>query len=85
MHGESKQDTGSIDWRTERLIVVDVLAVRRGRPRERIYRTFRNIEQQRIDDAITRLEIIGVVIVKGRSVHQSRALARIDYLRLIGI
>jgi hypothetical protein len=73
----------AVDQRTERLVVFQVARLRRGRERRRMYRALRGTEQQRVDDAISSLESVGVVIVKGQSVHQSAALRRIDGLDLI--
>jgi hypothetical protein len=82
MHGESKQDEGPSDRRVERLVLLQVAGRRWGERRERLYRTLRHIEPAVLDAAIDSLEAAGVVIAKGRSVHQTPALKRID-LRVI--
>jgi hypothetical protein len=83
MHGESKQDDGPSDPRVERLVLLQVAGKRWGERRERLYRTLRHIEPAALDAAIDSLQAAGVVIVKGRSVPQTRALKRIDDLRVI--
>jgi hypothetical protein len=85
MHDESKQDQGELDAHAEHLLVLDVAGVRRGRERERIYHTLHGLEPSRIDAAIESLRRVGVVLVKGQSVHQSPALERIDRLDMIGV
>ena len=55
-----------------------------GRQREQIYGALNDISSRRVNEAIKSLEAVGVVVVKGRTVRQSRALARIDRLGLIG-
>jgi hypothetical protein len=84
MHDESKQDGCQIDSRAEHLVVLTVAGVKRGRRRERIHSDLSDLDPSRVDDAIASLAAVGVVVVKGRSVHQSSALARIDALDFIG-
>lgn len=85
MHGESKQDGCPLDSYAEHLVVLQVAGVARGRRRERIHGTLSDLDPGRIDDAIASLAAVGVVVVRGRSVHQSSALARIDALDFIGV
>lgn len=85
MHQASNQDADDIDDRTERRIVIQVVGLTRGRERARMYKALRDLQQQSIDTATESLQTAGVVIVKGKSVHQSAALQRIDRLDLIGI
>lgn len=85
MHGPSKQDAGHIDVLTEKLVVLQVAGVKRGRERVRMYRALRNSPQPSVDAAIESLQSAGVVVVKGKSIHQSAALRRIDRLDLICI
>lgn len=85
MHGSSKQDGCQIDSHAEHLVVLTVAGVERGRRREQVYRTLGNLDRGRIDDAIASLEKVGLVVVKGRSVHQSSALERIDALDFLAI
>lgn len=74
MHDESKQGGSQIDSYAEHLVVLTVAGVERGRRREQVYRTLGDLDRSRVDDAIARLEAVGLVVVKGRSVHQSSAL-----------
>jgi hypothetical protein len=85
MHGASKQGGCQIDSYAEHLVVLTVAGVERGRTREQVYRTLSDVDRERLDDAIDSLAAVGVVVVKGRSVHQSRALERIDRLDMIGV
>jgi hypothetical protein len=83
MHGQSKQDGCQIDSYAEHLVVLSVAGVKRGRTREQVYRTLSDLDRGCVDAAIDSLAAVGVVTVKGRSVHQSRALERIDRLDMI--
>jgi hypothetical protein len=85
MHGESKQDDGPSDRRVERLVLLQVAGRRWGERRERMYRALGHIEPSRIDRAIEGLEAAGVVVSKGRAVHQTAALRRIDELRVLAV
>jgi hypothetical protein len=84
MHGGSKQDGCPLDSRAEHLVVLQVAGVARGRTREQVQRALSDLGAQRVDDAIASLAAVGVVVVKGRSVRQSSALARIDALDFVG-
>ena len=70
---------------TEYLVVVGVMARVRGRERESMYRALRDRTRAEVDEAITSLEQVGVVTVKGARVHASPALTRLNDLGLIGI
>jgi hypothetical protein len=48
-----------------------------------MYRALREIDRADVDGAITSLQLVGVVAVKGQSIHQTAALRRIDRLGLI--
>ncbi len=85
MHDESKQDGCPLDSRAEHLVVLAVAGVRRGRRRERIHSELSDLGAQRVDEAIASLADAGVVVVAGRSVHQSSALERIDALNFLAI
>lgn len=85
MHDPSKQDGCQIDSHAEHLVVLMVAGVKRGRRRERIHSTLSDLDRSRVDDAIASLEAVGLVVVKGRSVHQSSALERIDALDFLAI
>jgi hypothetical protein len=85
MHGKSKQGGGQIDSHVEHAVVLQVAGVFYGRQREQIYGALNDINSRRVNEAIKSLESVGVVVVNGRTVRQSRALARIDQLCLIGI
>jgi hypothetical protein len=85
MHGKSKQGGCQIDGRVERLVVLQVAGVFYGRSREYIYGALNDLGSRRVNEAIKSLEAVGVVVVNGRTVRQSKALARIDQLHLIGV
>jgi hypothetical protein len=84
MHDGSKQDGCPLDSRAEHLVVLQVAGVARGRTREQVRRALSDLGVRRVDDAITSLAAVGVVVVTARSVRQSSALARIDALDFIG-
>jgi hypothetical protein len=81
MHGRSKQGGSQIDSLVERLVVLQVVGVFYGRQREHVYGAPNDFNSRRVGS----LEAVGVVVVNGRTVRQSRALARVDQLRLIGV
>jgi hypothetical protein len=85
MPGRSKQGGSQIDSLVERLVVLQVVGVFYGRQREQVYGALNDINSRRVGEAIKSLEAVGVVVVNGRTVRQSRALARVDQLRLIGL
>jgi hypothetical protein len=85
MHGESKQQGGQIDSYAEHLVILEVAGVKRGRTRERIHGVLADVGAERVDGAIASLAAVGLVVVKGRSVHQSSALERMDALGYITI
>jgi hypothetical protein len=85
MHGKSKQGGGQIDSHVERLVVLQVAGVFYGRQREQVYGALNDINSRRVNEAIKSLEAVGVVVVNGRTVRQSRALARIDQLGLLAV
>lgn len=85
MHDGSKQDGCQIDSHAEHLVVLAVAGVKRGRRRERIHGELRDIDRSRVDAAIASLAAVGLVVVKGRSVHQSSALERIDALDFLAV
>lgn len=85
MRGESNHDSCEIDTWAESLVVLAVAGVVNGRTRERLYRSLRDIEPERIDAATARLIKAGVVELRGRRVVQSAALERLDRLDMICI
>ena len=85
MHGESKQDGCQIDSYAEHLVVLQVAGEKRGRRRKRIHSELSDLGRERVDDAIASLAAVGLVAVRGRSVHQSSALERIDLLGYITV
>jgi hypothetical protein len=85
MHGKSKQDGNQIDARAERLVVLQVAGVHYGRQREQLHGFLNDLGARRVNEAIKSLESVGLVVVNGRTIRQSRALARIDKLGLIGV
>lgn len=85
MHGQSKQDGCQIDSYAEHLVVLQVAGEKRGRRRKRIRSELSDLGRERVDDAIASLTAVGLVVVRGRSVHQSSALERIDLLGYITV
>jgi hypothetical protein len=85
MHDASKQQGCQIDSYAEHLVILEVAGVRRGRLRERLHRVLADVGADRIDSAIASLTAVGLVVVKGRSIHQTGALARMDALGYITI
>ncbi|HST32715.1 MAG TPA: hypothetical protein VLJ80_04240 [Solirubrobacteraceae bacterium] len=85
MHGKSKQGDRRFDVRAQRLVVLQVAGVKYGRSREQLQGTLSDLGAWRVNKAIKSLEAVGVVVVNGRTIRQSRALARIDKLGLIGL
>jgi hypothetical protein len=85
MHGSSKQDGCPLDSRAEHLVVLQVAGETLGRTRAQVRLALSDLGVQRVDDAIASLAAVGVVIATGRSVRQSKALERIDFLDFIGI
>jgi len=85
MQAKSKQGGGRIDIRAERGVVLQVAGVLYGRQREQLHGSLNDLGARRVNEAIKSLEVIGVVSVNGRTIRQSRALARIDQLGLIGV
>lgn len=69
----------------ERLVAIELLGRPRGRDRDRMYRTLRELSRETIDEAIASLEQAGVLVIAGRTVRASGALARLERLNLIGI
>jgi hypothetical protein len=83
MHGKSKQGGSQIDSYVEHAVVLQVAGVFYGRQREQVYGALNDINSRRVGEAIKSIEAVGVV-VNGRTIRQSRALARVDALDLIG-
>jgi hypothetical protein len=81
MHGSSNQTLED----PERLVAIELLGRPRGRDRDRMYRTLRELSRESIDDAIASLEQAGVLVTAGRTVRASSALNRLERLNLIGI
>lgn len=69
----------------EYLVVLDVLRRPRGRDRERMYKALRTSSPDELDTAIASLEQAGIVSVKGKQIHASPALRRLNELKLIGV
>jgi hypothetical protein len=85
MHDPSKQDGCRIDSYAEHLVILQVAGEKRGRRRGRIHSELSDLGRERVDDAIASLTTVGLVAVRGRSVHQSGALERIDLLGYITV
>lgn len=71
--------------KAEYLVVLAVVGRVRGRERQRLYQALRPSPRADIDAAIGRLEVAGVVAVKGERIHASPALRLLDELDLIGV
>jgi DNA-binding MurR/RpiR family transcriptional regulator len=69
----------------ERLVAIELLGRPRGRDRDRMYRTLRQLSRETVDEAIASLEQAGVVVIAGRTIKASSALVRLERLNLIGI
>jgi hypothetical protein len=69
----------------ERLVAIELLGRPRGRDRDRMYRTLRQLSRETVDEAIASLEQAGVVVTAGRTIKASSALVRLERLNLIGI
>ncbi len=85
MHGKSKQGGCQIDSDAEHLVVLQVAGEFYGRSREQVQGALSDLGAHRVNAAIKSLAAVGVVVVNGRTVRQSRALARIDQLDFIGV
>lgn len=86
MHGESNQGrVQGIDAQAEHLIVLQVAGARRRCSRRRIHRELSDIGRERVDEAIASLAGAGVLLAGERSVRQSLALARLDWLHMIAV
>lgn len=85
MHGKSKQGGSQIDSYVEHAVVLQVAGVFYGRQREQVYGALNDVNSRRVGEAVKSLEAVGVVIVNGRTIRQSRALARIDRLGFIAV
>jgi stage V sporulation protein SpoVS len=85
MHGKSKQGDRDFDIRAQRLVVLQVAGALYGRPREQLQGTLGGLGAWRVNKAIKSLEAVGVVVVDGRTVRQSRALARMERLGFIDV
>jgi hypothetical protein len=86
MHDESNQGSvEGIDAQAEHLIVLQVAGARQGCSRRRIHRELGEIGKERVEEAIASLAGAGVLLAGERSVRQSVALARLDWLHMIAI
>jgi hypothetical protein len=85
MHGKSKQDSSQIDAWTEHLVVLQVAGVFYGRSRQQVQGALNDLGAGQVNAAIKSLEAVGVVVINGRTIRQSRALARIDKLGFIEV
>jgi hypothetical protein len=85
MHGKSKQGGAALDLQAEHLVVLQVAGVFYGRSREQLHGTLNDLGSRRVNAAIKSLEAVGVVVVNGHTIRQSRALARIERLGYISV
>jgi hypothetical protein len=82
MHDQSKQDQ-SPDVVAERLVVLPVAGVPRGRKRSLVHAALGDLGGGRVDAAISSLQSAGVVRVVGEEIRQAPAIDRLDRLDLI--
>lgn len=68
--------------RAERLVILQLAGIPRGRSREQLIRILR---REPVDEAIASLAAVGIVVIAGRSVRQSPALERFDALDFIEV
>ncbi len=85
MQGKSKQAERRFDVRAQQLVVLHVAGALYGRSRQQIQGPLSDLGAWRVNKAIKSLEAVGVVVVNGNTIRQSRALARIDQLGRMGI
>jgi hypothetical protein len=85
MHDQSKQDGCPLDSYAEHLVILQVAGEKRGRRQGRIHSELSDLGRGCVDEAIASLAAVGLVAVRGRSVHQSSALERIDLLGYITV
>lgn len=85
MRGQSNQDPLPLDMVAERLVVLQVAGVPRGRQRTVLYAALRDLGRERVDAAIDSLEHVGVVVTVGRAVRRSPALERLERLDFISM
>lgn len=83
MRGQSKQDQGQIDARTERLIVLQLIGSEHAVERARLHESLADIETAQLEAAIARLALDGVIDAGASSVSSSPALVRLNRLRMI--
>jgi len=69
----------------ERLVAIQLLGYPRGRRRESVHRALEGIGREAIDEAITNLENVGVLVAAERTLRASDALTHLDRLKLIGV
>jgi hypothetical protein len=74
MREQSSHDSDEIDIWAEHLVVIDVVGSKRGRPRDHIHNTLRDVDPARLDAAIRRLAALGVVELRGRRSFRPRRL-----------
>jgi stage V sporulation protein SpoVS len=85
MQAKSKQGDRRFDARAQRLVVLQVAGALYGRSREQLQGTLSDLGAWRVNKAIKSLEAVGLVVVNGRTIRQSRALARIERLGFIEV
>lgn len=85
MRGKSRQGDRRYDARAQRLVVLQVAGALYGRQREQLQGALGGLSGWRVNKAIKGLETVGVVVVNGRTVRPSRALARMEQLGFIDV
>jgi hypothetical protein len=82
MRDQSNHDP-DIDVWAEHLVVLDIVGIAEGRTRVQLYATLPDLDPGRLDSAIRRLTMAGVVEVQDDLVTQTAALDRLDRLDMI--
>jgi len=71
--------------RAERLVILQLAGIPRGRSREQLIRSLRRVGRGRVEQAIASLAAVGIVVIAGRFVRQSSALERFDALGFVEV
>lgn len=82
MHDPSTPKGGETLARAERLVILQLAGIPRGRPREQLLRSLR---RERVEQAIASLAAVGIVVSTGHRVRQSSALERFEALGFIEV
>jgi hypothetical protein len=83
MRGQLRQDHEQIDARTERLIVLQLIGSQHAIERVRLYESFGDIETARLEAAVARLALAGVIDARATKLASTPALQRLNRLQMI--